>query len=134
MLPNNAVVEVEPIAVPKTMPVWLPTVAVNGSLDVQVTCVVMLAVVLSEYVPVAIRFAVVPLGSVADAVMLMLVRTASVTVMLASGEVMLFMEAKTVVEPTSTPFTEPSVPTVAVAIDAECQVTCVLMTAWLPSE
>lgn len=131
---NVAVTVVVPTAVPMTIPVLLPTVAVNGSADVQVTCAVMSAVVLSEYVPVADRFAFVPLGSVAP-VTAILLRMASVTVILASGEVMPLKDADTVVEPTATPVTVPvCMPTVAVAGNAEVQVTCVLMSVLLPSE
>ena len=125
VIPRNAALTVVvPIAVPKTIPVLIPTVAVNGSADVQVTSVVRSAVVPSEYIPVAVRFVFVPLGSVAPVVMLMLLRVAAVTVMLTSGEVRPFMDAKAVVEPTATPVTVPVFkPTVAVAGDAEVQLT-----------
>ena len=79
---------------------------------------------LSEYVPVAIKFAFVPSGNVAAAVMAMLLSVATVTVMLTSGEVMPFKDAEAVVEPRSTPVTVPvCMPAVAVAGDAEIQVT-----------
>ena len=136
VIPSNAAVTVVvPISVPMTTPVSLPTVAVNGSADVQVTSAVMSAVVLSEYVPVADRFVFVPLGSVAPVVMVMLLRTASVTVMSVSFEVMLSKEAETVVEPIATPVIVPvCIPTVAVAGEVEVQVTCVLMSELLLSE
>ena len=136
MPPKAAVTVVVPIAVPTTLPVWLPTVAVNGSADVQVTFAVMSAVVPSEYVPVAIRFAVVPLGSVAPVVMAMLFSVAAVMVMSAElEEVMPLKDADTVVEPIATPATVPVwLPTVAVNGSADVQLTCVLISALLPSE
>jgi hypothetical protein len=86
---------------------------------------------------VAVRYAVVPFARVVVevGVMAMLISVAAITSMFASGEVTPFMDAKTVVEPTATPVTVPVFkPTVAIADDAEVQVTCVLMSELLPSE
>lgn len=62
-----AVTVVLPTATPVTMPVLLPTLAVAGLAEAQVTVVVIFAVELSEKVPVAVRLAVPPLATVGDA-------------------------------------------------------------------
>ena len=49
----EAVMVVVPIAAPVTIPVAMPTLAVAGAAEVQVTWVVMSALVPLEYVPVA---------------------------------------------------------------------------------
>ena len=73
--------------------------------------------------PVAVNVALRPLGVDAETgVTAILISAASVTVMLATGEVTPFNAAVTVVEPISTPVTTPVlVPTVAMAVLIETQ-------------
>jgi hypothetical protein len=133
---NDAEMPVLPTADASATPVWMPTLAFAGLTDDQSTCVVRLAVLPSEYVPMADRLTFVPLGSVVEAgVMVMLPSVAAMTVMLAVFEVMPFNAALTVVIPTAAPTRLPVLaPIVAVNGSAEDQMTCDVTSAVVPSE
>lgn len=112
-----------PTAAPVTTPVLL-TLAVAGAADVQVTVLVMLAVVEFEYVPVAVRLAVSPLAIVAEGgVMAMLVNTGAVTVSVALFEFTPPSEAVMVLLPMLSPEAIPLAFSVATAVLLECQAT-----------
>ena len=86
----------------------------------------------------AVRLVLVPLASdTGEGVTAILVKTASVTLMSTSDEVMPFKKACTLVGPFAFPVTV-TVPvcktTVAIDKSADVQLTCVLMSGWLPSE
>ena len=86
--------------------------------------------------PVAVKIWALPLATDAlTGVIVMPVRSAGVTVILAVGEVMPFIAADTVVLPTAAPITMPVfAPTVAVAGVPDVQLTCVVRLAVVLSE
>lgn len=120
-----AVMVVVPVAaVAVTTPVLAPTLAMSGSADVQVTELVMGAVVPFEYVPVAVRLVVRPLARVAEiGVTAIAVSVGAVTVRMAPPDVTPPVEAVMVLVPTFTPAARPLLPTVATLVLLEFQVT-----------
>lgn len=132
---EKAVTVVLPSATPVTTPLVLPTLAMAGAAEVQLTVPVMLAVEPSEYVPVAVRFAVRPWAMAADAgVMAMAVSTGAVTLTVAVFEILPPNEAVIVVLPNAKPVTIPLGLTVATAVSLETQVTEPEMLPVVPSE
>lgn len=130
-------------SVPSPTPVAMPRasmVATVVSLEVQVTEPEILPVVLFENVPVAVKVVVLPLPiDIVAGVIAMLCSVASVTVMLAAGEVMVpyneGMAAVMLVVPTATPVTKPVLlPTLAVPGATDVHVTKVVRSAVVPFE
>jgi len=129
ILPEVAVIVVVPAEAAVAKPVLL-TVATDGSDELQMTCVVISNLVVSEYVPVALNCWVAPTSIVGSTgLTTMTDRVAEFTVRVVSPEIeLLVMEvAVMVVVPAETAKARPVVLSI-VATDGldELQVTCVV--------
>jgi hypothetical protein len=131
ILPEVAITVVEPAEAAVTKPVAL-TVATDVSDELQVTCVVISWLVVSEYVPVAVNCWGVPTSMIGLAgVTAMEDRVAEFTVRVVLAEILPEV-AVMVVVPIETAMARPVLSTVATDGFDELQVTCVV---WLvPSE
>jgi hypothetical protein len=131
ILPEVAITVVEPAETAVTKPVAL-TVATDVSDKLQVTCVVISWLVVSEYVPVAVNCWVVPTSMIRSAgVTAMEDRVAEFTVRVVLAEILPEV-AVMVVVPIETAMARPVLSTVATDGFDELQVTCVV---WVvPSE
>jgi hypothetical protein len=125
ILPVVAVMVVEPAETAVARPVVL-TVATDGFNVLQLTCVVISKLVVSEYVPVAVNCWVVPTSMLGLAgVTAMEDRVAEFTVRVVLPET-LPVVAVMVVVPTETPMARPVLSIVATDGFDELQVTCVV--------
>jgi len=98
------------------------TVITVASLENQLTEPEILPVVLSEYVPIAVKILLDPLGEVVlEAVILIPVTTAAVTEILTAAELTPLIDAETVVVPTATPVTKPTLLTM-LAVDGAAEI------------
>jgi len=132
---NAAVMELVPMPAPVAIPLVF-SVAAAVLLECQVTVPEMLPLLPSEYMPVAVKVALLPLAMDAlPGVTAIPVKVAAVTVMPAAGDVTPLNVAVTDVVPTVVPDTTPGwVPMLAIAGSADVQTTCDVMSAVEASE
>jgi hypothetical protein len=132
-IPEVAVMIVAPAATAVARPLLL-TVATNVFDELQVTCVVILKLVPSEYAPVAVNCWVTPTGMLGLAGVTDIdERVAEVTVRVVLPEILPEM-AVMVAVPAEKAVARPPLLTVATNVFDELQVTCVVILKVVPSE